>query len=321
MILEDQSVFCIQACRDQLTAEVFFLGFFHIKERFAHFSGAVAEHSHCFLDGNGVHVGEERVDEGEIFALHGSTALDVTVPEALAHFGGFGGKHVGENGDDTLCTESEHGNDLIVVATVNGELIADQSNGFHELGEVAACFLDGVDVRVVSERRVGFGLDVHARKGGYVVKNDGLIYAVRNAGIHMNETSLGGFVVVGGNDEERICADFAGALAKSDGVFRIVASCACDDGNSARNAFNGKFDRGDLFVVRQGGSFARGAANDECVDACVQLVVDDMSKCFVINFTITEGGDERGSRAGEDRSFHKISFLAEDWQLIVMIGK
>ena len=84
----------------------------------------------------------------------------------------------------------------------------------------------------------------------------------------MNETSLGGFVVIGGNDEERVCADFAGTLAKLDRVLGIVASCACNDGNSARNAFNGKLDRRDLFVVGQRRGFARGSADDERVDAC-----------------------------------------------------
>jgi hypothetical protein len=35
-----------------------------------------------------------------------------------------------------------------------------------------------------------------------------------------------------------------------------------------------------------------------------------MGERFVINFTVTEGGDERGCRACENRGFHKISFLA-----------
>jgi hypothetical protein len=36
-----------------------------------------------------------------------------------------------------------------------------------------------------------------------------------------------------------------------------------------------------------------------------------MAECFVINFSITKRRDERGSRAGENRSFHKKSFLAD----------
>ena len=163
---------------------------------------------------------------------------------------------------------------------------------------------------MIGECCVGFGFDVHARTGGYVVKNDRFVYAIRNAGVHMDEPSLGGFVVVGGDDEERIRANLAGTAAKSDGVLGIIAACACDDGNSAANAFYGEFNGGDLFVIRQRGGFARRSADDEGIDARIQLTVDQIGECFVINFAVAKRGDERGCRARENRSFHRISFLA-----------
>lgn len=54
----------VKTCGSQLAAEIFALRVVHGEEGLAHIGCAVAEHRHGFLDGNGVHVGEKRVDEG-----------------------------------------------------------------------------------------------------------------------------------------------------------------------------------------------------------------------------------------------------------------
>jgi hypothetical protein len=122
----------------------------------------------------------------------------------------------------------------------------------------------------------------------------------------MDETSLGGFVVIGGNDEKAVCAGSAGFLAKRDGVNGIIAARASNDGHFSAYVLDSEFDGIDLLLVGEGGGFACGSANDERVNACGKLSIDDACKSFVVNSATLHGGDEGGSGAFEERCFHNV---------------
>ena len=120
----------------------------------------------------------------------------------------------------------------------------------------------------------------------------------------MDKTALRGLIILRSNDEKSVCADTAGFLTERDGVFGVVASRARDDGDSACDTFCGKFDGIDLFLIGEGGGFARGSANDERVNACVKLSIEDICERFVIDRASLHRGDDGGSSALEKRCFH-----------------
>ena len=231
--------------------------------------------------------------------LHFCRTLNVACEVSVAHFYHSLGHNVGNNGDNALTAEGHEGNYLVVVTGVEVESVANESHCFNNFFEVAVCFLDTNDIFVVCESRVCCGLDVYARTRRYVVKDDGLIACVGNVVVELDKTLLACFVVVGSNNEERVCANLAGFASKLKAVCGIVASCTCDDGDSAANLFNSVCDSADVILVVECGGFARCAANNKGMYASLYLVLDKSAELRVIYAVFIKGSDEGCGNACE----------------------
>ena len=230
---------------------------------------------------------------------------DVAREVAAGDLAGLPGQQVGQHGDAAHAAHGQDRHDLIVVAGVEVQLAVHQGHGLHDGGDVAVGLLDGLNVLVRGQAQVGGGLDVAAGAGGHVVQDQRLGARVCDGHEGAVQALLGGLVVVGGDHQHRVRADRACKLRQLHGVGRVVAAGARDHRNAAVGALHGVAH--DLLVLRvaQGRALAGGAAADDCVDAAVDLPVDQPSVCVVIHLAACgEGGDECGGDALEDALVH-----------------
>ena len=82
------------------------------------------------------------------------------------------GHTVGEHRDNALAAQRHDGNDLVVVARVDGDVVAAQLADLGNTADVAGSFLDGYDVLDSRKPLDGLQTDVGSGAGGYVVQND-----------------------------------------------------------------------------------------------------------------------------------------------------
>ncbi len=171
-------------------------GIGHDIERHAAVADFLAHDVHGFLDGDGVDVAEERVDEVDVLDLQSRGLSHVAVDgfhgDIVGHFRG----DIGEDGDDALRAESAERGDLVVVAAVEVEFIAAEVHGLGEGRDVAVGLFRGDHTGHLSEFRIGLRLDVDAGTGRNVVQNDRLGNAVVDISVVAHKASLRGLVVV-----------------------------------------------------------------------------------------------------------------------------
>lgn len=85
---------------------------------------------------------------------------------------------------------------------------------FCESGNITICLLRAHDERVLGELAVGFRLDVEARAARHVIGNDRRMDVIGNIGIMPDQACLGGFVIIGSNDEQTINSCFSASLER-----------------------------------------------------------------------------------------------------------
>ena len=89
-------------------------------------------------------------------------------------------RNIGKDGNNALCAERHHRNDLVVVARPDIEIVAALRHGLSEQGEVAGSSLDAVDVRVLGQLGDRVRSEAYAGTARHVVENDRQVRAVRN---------------------------------------------------------------------------------------------------------------------------------------------
>ena len=271
---------------------------------------AEAHGSHGGLDGDGVDLGEEGADELEILALHGRGAGHVSGEELVAQLRRLLGQEVRKHRDDALAAHGEDGHDLVVVAGVDVQLVAQQRLGLHNGGDVAVGLLDGGDVGMLRQLHIGGGLDGRAGAGGDVVENEGLGGGVGDSVVHGHQAVLGGLIIVGCHHQAGVGAGLAGKAGEVDGVGRVVGAGAGDDGHPAGGALHGEGDGVAVLFVGEGGALAGGAADHQGVDSLVNLPVDKPPQLGKINAVGGKRGNEGCGCASKDRFLgHGIRLL------------
>ena len=96
-----------------------------------------------------------------------------------------------------------------------------------------------------------------------------------------------------------------------DGFGGGIGAGAADDLAASFGEFDGEIDDVEMFVVGEGGGFARGADGDDAGDAGGDLGFDEMSEGVLIDEIVFERGDESGKssrkhRKGEDKVAEEI---------------
>ena len=97
----------------------------HRRERHAERAGLIAEELHRRLHGDGIDLAEERIDEIAVINLHLRSFRRLALKIELAHLVRVLRRDIGKHGDDTLAAERKNRDDLVVIAGVDIELLAD----------------------------------------------------------------------------------------------------------------------------------------------------------------------------------------------------
>ena len=118
---------------------------------------------------------------------------------------GHARRDVREYGDYALTAERENGNNLVIVAGVNRQLVADRRAQPQNRREITARLLDRNNARMFCELHIGLRLDVHPRARRHIVENCGNADAVCNRRVMRSKSVLRTLIVVRRYEEERVC--------------------------------------------------------------------------------------------------------------------
>jgi hypothetical protein len=110
---------------------------------------------------------------------------------------------------------------------------------------------------------------------------------------------LGGFVVIGSDDQSSIRAGFFGMLGQKQRRVGVVAAGAGDDLHSAGGVFDAEIHGGNMLFQTLGGRFAGGAADDHSVRTRRGLEVNQFSQLWKIDAAVSQ----KRSDDGHARSF------------------
>ena len=105
-----------------------------------------------------------------MFLVLSLATICVPGEELVGESHGLGGDHVGQDGDAAHAAHGQDGDDLVVVAGIDVQLVAHQGEGLHDLGDVAVGLLDGGDVGMLRQLHIGIGLNGDAGAGGHVIE-------------------------------------------------------------------------------------------------------------------------------------------------------
>ena len=203
-------------------------------QRQADAAGFPAQAIHRPLDGDGVRLFEQRPHQAHGLQLQAQAFGMVAVKPQLADVVGHLGRHVGQHADHALAAQRQHRYDLIVVAGVDVQLVAAQLRDLGDLHDVAAGFLDAVDVGQLAQLGQRFRLDVHAGAGRHVVDDAGQADRIGNGGVVGDQPGLGGFVVVGGHQQQGVGAVGLRLLRQLDGIGGVVGAGAGHNRHATR---------------------------------------------------------------------------------------
>ena len=157
---------------------------------------------------------------------------------------------------------------------------------------------------------IGSGLDGNAGTGGNVVQDDGLGGSISNGVEHGHQTLLGGLVVVGGDNQHTVVAQLTGILGHVDGVSGVIGAGASDHGDTASGHFQREAQDFTMLLIGEGGAFAGGAADDQGVDALLDLPVDELLQGGVVHTVGGHGGNQSGGCTAENAvGLHKKILL------------
>jgi hypothetical protein len=150
---------------------------------------------------------------------------------------------------------------------------------------------------------------------GNVVENDRNIDGVG----HRHEVAilpfLGRLVVIAGDMQDGVAADFLGMTGAHDGFFGRVRPGAGNHRHPALGLFHAKLDHPGVFVMAQGRRFAGGAAGNQALGALFDLPVHQFAERRLIHLAILERGDQGG-----DGAFDAVVDAGHDGVPVFLMG-
>ena len=105
---------------------------------------------------------------------------------------------------------------------------------------------------MLGELAVGFRLDVEARAARHVIGNDRRMDVIGNIGIMPDQACLGGFVIIGSNDEQTINSCFFRFVGEVNGICRIIAARAGNHRNTVCRVVDRKLNRPGVLLMCEG---------------------------------------------------------------------
>ena len=262
--------------------------------------------------GNGVGFDEEIFEEGVEFGVKGASFGVIAFEGGVDEGDDFGGDEIGGDADDAdgACGDEGEGEGVVAGEDIegSGESGAECADAFDR----AAGFFDGEDIgEGFGEASGEIDADFDAAAAGDGVEDDGNFGGFGDFRVVMEEAFLGGFIVIGSDDEGGGAAEFFGLDGEIDGFGGGIGAGAADDLAASFGEFDGEIDDVEMFVVGEGGGFARGADGDDAGDTGGDLGFDEMSEGVLIDEIVFERGDESGKssrkhRKGEDKVAEEI---------------
>src|SRR5271163_486234 len=204
---------------------------------------------------------------------------ELSAEREMHHGGHFGGDFVGNDRDDAASAECDEWKSDGVVAAQDDEIFRHLIEDGGHLPDVARSFLDADDVGDLCQARDGGGFDVDAGAALHAVENDGQIDGAGDGFEMLIEAFLRGLVVIRGDGEDALDAEGGEFAGERNYFCGVVTACSAEDWNFARSFFYRDGDYAEMFLVREGGAFAGGAAGDEEVDTAGDLALDELAQC------------------------------------------
>ena len=138
-----------------------------------------AHQVHGCLDGDGVDLDEQGVDQVHIGDLKLGGILKLSLQAQMGHLDHDLGDDVAGHRDDPLGTQGHHRDHLVVVAGPDVEVIGAEEPGVGQQGEVAGGLLHAVDLGILSQHLVGLGGKGDPGAAGHVVEDHRQLDALR----------------------------------------------------------------------------------------------------------------------------------------------
>ena len=155
---------------------------------------------------------------------------------------------------------------------------------------------------------VGFGGDVDTGAGWYIVQDDWQVGGIGNRMEVANQSSLGGFVVIRGDVQQRIGSGTLCLLGHPDSVGGMVASSACDDRHSALYTLDGVGNTVYMLLVGHGSGFTGGSADNDGIGAVFNLVINDTTQLIIVDrFIGIHRSDDGNACSGKNGFLHHIA--------------
>ena len=216
---------------------------------------------------------------------------------------------IGRYGDQPLGPQRQHGKGLVVVAGPDVQLIAAEGHGLCQQGKIAGGLFGAVDPWVLAQDAIGLHRDRQSGAGGDIVEQDRQIQLIGQKFIVPDQPGLGGLVVIGRDQQQRICARLLGVLAEVERRRRVVAARTGDHLAPAGHMRHAVGDQMNVFLLRQRGALAGGAADAQGIHPGLQLAVHLPVKGGVVDGAGRQKWrDQRRTGSGKNRLFHKNSF-------------
>ena len=275
----------------------------HLAEGEPDFGCAPTEQGHRGLDGDGVDLDEQRVDQVEQPELQRGALRIPPVERELRDVVRLARHDVGQHGDDPDPSERHDGRDLVVVAAVNRKVVPARGGGLRDLRDVARRLLDSDDALVLCKLRVCRHSDVKAGARRHVVEYDRLVGHVGCGEEVLYQPLLRRLVIIGRDEQQRVGPNFAGIARERNFVVGIVCAGSGDHRHASRGVLDREFYHRAVFLIGQRRRLAGRADRDYGVGPAVDLPVDDTAKRLIIDCAVFHRGDYRDSRSGEYQRF------------------
>ncbi len=225
-----------------------------VHERGSDICAEAALEGECCFDGCWVGFDEEILEQLVEAFVNSASGGEVIGEGEVHEFDDLCGDEVGGDADDSDCAGGDEGEGE---AIVTGEDLEGTGKCSSELGDavdIAAGFFDGDDVGALfSEARYGFDADLDSATAGDAVEHDWQFCCVGDGAEVLEQSLLGGAVVVGGDDESGVGSALFCLVGEGDGLGGGVRSGAGHDDAASFGLLDGVFNHAKVFFVGEGG--------------------------------------------------------------------
>ena len=145
----------------------------------------------------------------------------------------------------------------------------------------------------------GFDADFNPAAAGDAVEHDGQLGGFAHGLEVQEQPVLGGLVIVRGDLQNGGGTGGFGLLGDFNRFPSAVGACSGHHNAASAGEFHGELDHAIMLFVVERGGFAGGAAGDHAGHAAVELKIDELFECRLINLAVAERGDDGCVGAGE----------------------